>query len=104
MFFCALRFGQCFSTAWAVVVAQLVEVHRSNPVIGKIYIGNLLAVNCVLIEMTRIFEKDAGNGPFKKRCSALHGFLLITVLISLMHGMEMTIRVTRLGCLGLQYF
>ena len=54
-----------------MVVAQLVqqslplsEVHSSNPVIGKIYIVHLFTVTC--IEKTKIKNKEAGNGPFKK--------------------------------------
>ena len=56
---------------WVVVVAQLVErllptpeVRGSNPVIFKIYIEHLFAVNC--IEKTKIKKKEAENGPFKK--------------------------------------
>ena len=54
-----------------MVVAQYVErllaileVHGSNPVIGKIYIVHLFTVTC--IEKTKIKNKEAGNGPFKK--------------------------------------
>ena len=55
-----------------MVVAQLIEqalpipeVHGSNLVIGKkLYIEHLFTVNC--IEKTKIKEKEAGNGPFKK--------------------------------------
>ena len=55
--------------AWAVVVAQLVElslpipeVQVSNPVIGKIYIEHLFTFSC--IEKTKIKKKEAENGPF----------------------------------------
>ena len=57
-------------------MAQLVErllpipeVRGSNPVIGKIYIHHLLTVNC--IEKKKTKKKEAGNGPFKKRTSAI---------------------------------
>ena len=57
----------------AVVVAQLVEqslptpeVRSSNPVIGKIYIEHLLST-VLKFEKTKIEEKEAGNGPFKKQ-------------------------------------
>ena len=57
-------------------MAQLVEwslpipkVHGSNPVIGKIYFERLFIVNC--IEKTKIKKKEAGNGPFLKRRTAL---------------------------------
>ena len=53
-----------------VAVAQLVErlllipeVHGLNPVIGKIYIEHLIAVNC--IEKTKINIKEAGVGALK---------------------------------------
>ena len=56
---------------WAVVVAQLVErslpipdVRSLNPVIGKHLYWTLFTFNC--IEKTKIKEKEAGNGPFKK--------------------------------------
>ena len=55
---------------WAVVVAQLIEgsfpiteVCGSNPVISKIYIEHF-TVNCK--EKTKIREKEAGNGLFRK--------------------------------------
>ena len=54
--------------AWAVVVAQLVElslpipeVQVSNPVIGKIYIEHLFTFSC--IEKTKIKKKEARNSP-----------------------------------------
>ena len=61
-----------------MVVAQLIEqalpipeVHGSNLVIGKkLYIEHLFTVNC--IEKTKIKEKEAGNGPFKKIIALLH--------------------------------
>ena len=42
------------------------EVRGSNPVIGKnlFYIEHLFTVNCVL---KRRKEKEAGDGPFKKK-------------------------------------
>ena len=66
----------------AVVVAQLVErwlpipeVRGSNPVIGK----NLLILNnywILCIEKTKNKEKEAGNGPFKKKKLGLKCFML----------------------------
>ena len=56
---------------WALVVAQLVErllkipeVRGSNPVIGKIYIEHLFAVNC--IENTKIKKKRPGMVHFQR--------------------------------------
>ena len=61
------------ATAWAVVVVQLVErslptpeVRGSNPVIGKIYIEQLLTVNCVLVEKTKIKQKRGREWPIFK--------------------------------------
>ena len=57
---------------WAVVVAQLAkrslpmpEIRRSNPDIAKIFFDNL-TVNCNCSRETKMNEKEAGNGPFKK--------------------------------------
>ena len=53
-------------------MAQLVEqslstpeVRGSNPVNGKIYIERLLST-VLIIEMAKVQEKEARNGPFKK--------------------------------------
>ena len=53
-------------------MAQLVErslsipeVRGSNPVISKIYIGQLFTVKC--IETTKIKKKEAGNSAFEKK-------------------------------------
>ena len=40
------------------------EVHGSNSVIGKLYITNMGTAKC--FERTKIKEKEAGDGPFKK--------------------------------------
>ena len=57
---------------WAVVVAELVElllpileVHRSNPVIGKLLYGKF--VYCQLYWKDENKEKEAGNGPLFKK-------------------------------------
>ena len=56
---------------WAVVVAELVElllpileVHRSNPVIGKLLYGTF--VYCQLNFKDKNKAKEAGNGPYLK--------------------------------------
>ena len=63
---------------WAVVVAQLVErslpipeVRGSNPVIGKKYIEHLLLSTVFWKDENK--EKEAGNGPFKKRVDVTWG-------------------------------
>ena len=63
-------------TTRAVIVVQLVkplllilEVHGSNPVIGKIYVEHLFTVNC--IEKTKIKKKRPGMAYlFKKSFAA----------------------------------
>ena len=59
-------------TTRAVIVVQLVkplllilEVHGSNPVIGKIYVEHLFTVNC--IEKTKIKKKRPGIAHFLKQ-------------------------------------
>ena len=62
----------------AVIVAHLVErslpkpnVCGSNPVISKIYLEQVFAVNC--IEKTKTEKKkDPGNGPFFPLLKACH--------------------------------
>ena len=58
---------------WAVVVAQLAErslpipeVRRLNPVIGKMLLWTYVTVRCWKDALN---EKEAANGPFKKKCS-----------------------------------
>ena len=65
--------GKSSIVVGAVVVAQLAErslpvpyLRGSNPVIGK----KLFPVNC--IEKTKIKEKEAGNGQFKKLSKVNH--------------------------------
>ena len=58
---------------WAVIVVQLAEqslptpeIRRLSPVIGKTFNTCHLYFN---IERTKINEREAGNGPFKKMAS-----------------------------------
>ena len=76
LFFCSSKYHFNFAInkcePGAVVLAQLVEwslpipeVCILNPVIGNnLYIEHLFTVNC--IEKTKIKNKEAGNGQFKK--------------------------------------
>ena len=60
-----------------IAVASTPEFCGSNPVIGKISVEHLFAVNC--IENMQIKRKEAGNGPLKNSPYIL--VLVVVVII-----------------------